>query len=71
MVGGQGSTVGPALDGIASRKDAKYIEESLREPNKVLAEGYQQLGTSPMPPLGLILKQQEIEDVKAYLQTLK
>lgn len=70
-VKGQGSTVGPALDGIASRKDAKYIEESLLEPNKVLAEGFQQLGVSPMPPLGLILKPQEIEDIKAYLQTLK
>jgi cytochrome c551/c552 len=53
---GQGSTVGPALDGIASRKDAAYIQESLLEPNKVLAEGFQQLGTSPMPPTGLILK---------------
>jgi putative membrane-bound dehydrogenase-like protein len=68
---GQGSTVGPALDGIASRKDATYIQESLLEPNKVLAEGFQQLGASPMPPMGLILKPQEIEDIKAYLQTLK
>jgi hypothetical protein len=24
-----------------------------------------------MPPMGLILKPQELEDVKAYLQTLK
>ncbi|HEV7868325.1 MAG TPA: PVC-type heme-binding CxxCH protein [Chthoniobacteraceae bacterium] len=68
---GQGSAVGPALDGIAARKDAKYLEESLTEPNKVLAEGFQQLGVSPMPPMGLILKPQELEDVKAYLQTLK
>jgi putative membrane-bound dehydrogenase-like protein len=67
----QGSTVGPALDGIAARKDARYIEESLVEPNKTLAEGFQQLGVSPMPPMGLILKKQEIEDIKAYLQTLK
>ncbi|HET6408391.1 MAG TPA: c-type cytochrome, partial [Chthoniobacteraceae bacterium] len=70
-VKGQGSTVGPALDGIASRKDAKYLEESLLEPNKALAQGFQQLGVSPMPPMGLVLKKQELEDVKAYLQTLK
>jgi mono/diheme cytochrome c family protein len=63
--------VGPALDGVATRKDAKYIEESLLEPNKTLAEGFQQLGVSPMPPMGLVLKKQELEDVKAYLQTLK
>jgi putative membrane-bound dehydrogenase-like protein len=70
-VRGQGSTVGPALDGIAGRKDAKYLEESLLEPNKALAEGFQQLGVSPMPPMGLVLKKQELEDIKAYLQTLK
>lgn len=70
-VRGQGSTVGPALDGIAARKDAKYIEESLLEPNKTLAQGFQQLGVSPMPPMGLVLKKQELEDIKAYLQTLK
>jgi putative membrane-bound dehydrogenase-like protein len=70
-VKGQGSTVGPGLDGIATRKDAKYIEESLLEPNKTLAQGFQQLGVSPMPPMGLVLKKQELEDIKAYLQTLK
>jgi mono/diheme cytochrome c family protein len=70
-VHGQGSTVGPALDGIAARQDAKYIEESLLEPNKVLAQGFQQLGVSPMPPMGLVLKKQELEDIKAFLQTLK
>ncbi len=68
---GQGSTVGPALDGIATRKDAAYIQESLLEPNKRLADGYQQLGVSPMPPMGLILKPQELADIQAFLQTLK
>ena len=71
MLGGKGSTVGPALDGIAGRSNAAYIAESLTEPSKVLAKGYEALGTSPMPPMGLILKPQELEDVKAFLQTLK
>ena len=71
MLGGKGSTVGPALDGISKRKDAAYITESLMEPNKVLAEGYQQLGASPMPPMSLILKPQELADIQAFLQTLK
>ena len=71
MVGGKGSAIGPALDGIATRATPAYIHESLIEPNKVLAKGFEKLGVSPMPPMGLILKPQELEDVKAYLQTLK
>ena len=71
MVGGKGSAIGPALDGIAIRATPAYIHESLVEPNKVLAKGFEKLGVSPMPPMGLILKPQELEDVKAYLQTLK
>jgi putative membrane-bound dehydrogenase-like protein len=68
---GQGSNVGPALDGIAARKDASYIRQSLLEPNAVLAQGFEYLKVSPMPPMGLILSSQELEDVQAFLQTLK
>lgn len=71
MVKGKGSAIGPALDGIATRGTPAYIQESLLEPNKVLAKGFEKLGVSPMPPMGLILKAQEIEDIKAFLQTLK
>ncbi|MEW6303654.1 MAG: PVC-type heme-binding CxxCH protein [Verrucomicrobiota bacterium] len=68
---GQGSTVGPALDGIATRKDATYIRESLLEPSKVLAQGYENLGLSPMPPMGDIFNAQELADIQAFLATLK
>ena len=68
---GQGSNVGPALDGIAARKDAAYIKQSLLEPNAVLAAGFEYLKVSPMPPMGLLLKPQELEDIQAFLQTLK
>jgi mono/diheme cytochrome c family protein len=71
MLGGKGSTVGPPLDGIAGRKDEAYILQSLLEPNKVLAQGYEALGVSPMPPMGLLLTPQELADIKAFLMTLK
>jgi mono/diheme cytochrome c family protein len=68
---GQGSPVGPALDGIAARKDEAYIVEALLNPNAKLAEGYTATPISPMPPLNLILKPQEFADVKAFILSLK
>ena len=70
-VKGQGSAIGPALDTIATRKDASYIRESLLEPNKVLAQGFEALGASPMPPMGDLFNAQEMADIQAFLQTLK
>ena len=71
QVKGQGSTVGPALDGLATRFPSAYIRESLLEPSKVIAKGYEQYQVSPMPPMASIFSPQEISDIEAYLQTLK
>ena len=68
---GQGSTVGPALDGIASRATKEYIRESLLEPSKVLAKGFEQQKISPMPPMGDIFSPQELADIEAFVRTLK
>lgn len=68
---GQGSTVGPGLDGIASRTTPDYIRESLLQPSKVIAKGYEQFTVSPMPPMDTIFNAQELADLQAYLQTLK
>lgn len=70
-VKGEGSNVGPALDGLASRSTPASIRESLLEPSKVIAKGYEQYTISPMPPMGIIFSPQEISDLEAYLQTLK
>jgi putative membrane-bound dehydrogenase-like protein len=70
-VKGQGSNVGPALDGVASRTTPAYIHESLMEPSKVIAKGFEQYTTSPMPPMGVIFSPQEISDIEAFIQTLK
>jgi putative membrane-bound dehydrogenase-like protein len=71
QVGGKGGDVGPILDGIAVRADKAYIEEALMDPNAKFAKGYENLTISPMPPLGLLLKEQETADIIAYLQTLR
>lgn len=71
MVNGKGGDVGPILDGIAVRADKAYIAESLMDPNAKLAKGFESLPISPMPPLGVLLKEQEVEDILAFLDTLK
>ncbi len=70
VVGGEGGPIGPALDGIASRKSEEYLRESLIDPQSVIAEGFQ-LEISPMPPMNVLLKEQEFEDVMAYVMSLK
>ena len=62
--------VGPNLATIATRKGSDYIRKSLVDPQADIAEGYP-VAVSPMPPYGLLLKPQELEDVLAYLGTLK
>ena len=44
--------------------------ESLMDPNAKLAKGFESLTISPMPPLGVLLKEQELADILAYLHTL-
>jgi mono/diheme cytochrome c family protein len=44
--------------------------QSLVDPGATIAEGY--VGkVSPMPPMGVLLKPQELADVMAYILTLK
>ena len=70
-LGGKGSTVGPALDGLAARASPAQIRESLLEPSKGMARGFEHYAVSPMPPMGTIFSPQEISDLEAYLQTLR
>ena len=70
VVNGAGGPIGPALDTIATRKNEDYILQSLVDPGAAIAEGY--VGkVSPMPPMGVLLKPQELADVLAYMMTLK
>ena len=41
QIGGSGGIVGPALDGLGGKKDARYLLESIVEPSKAIAEGFQ------------------------------
>src|SRR4029434_3353332 len=68
-VGGKGGAIGPILDGLAVRSDKDYIVQSLVEPNAKLAKGFETLGVSPMPPVGVLLKEQDLADILAFLYT--
>ena len=68
-LGDAGGVIGPALDGIAARKQRDYLLEALVKPNATIAEGYQST-VSPMPPMNILLTPQELADVLAYLLTL-
>jgi nitric oxide reductase subunit C len=61
-LGGQGGTVGPALDGVGSRIDAETIRKRLNDPTSVKAD-------AKMPKLPL--SQETITELVAFLSNLK
>jgi cytochrome c553 len=68
---GNGSNVGPNLQGIGSKFDRGYLLEALVAPSKTMAEGFDNgNGISAMPPMGQLLTPSELRDVIAYLATL-
>lgn len=70
-VGGTGGNAAPALDGVASRGDARYLLHSIVNPSESIAKGYENAGASAMPAMGGILSESEIRDVVAYLKSLR
>ncbi|MBF0492465.1 MAG: c-type cytochrome [Deltaproteobacteria bacterium] len=61
-LGGQGGKIGPALDGVASRRDSKYVNAWLHDPQAIKP------GTL-MPKLPL--SEGEIEELVKFLSELK
>ncbi|MFM1822516.1 MAG: Quinoprotein glucose dehydrogenase precursor [Planctomycetota bacterium] len=70
-IAGSGGDAAPALDGVATRGDARYLLHSLVAPNESVVEGYANAGASAMPAMGAILTDRELRDVVAYLRTLR
>ncbi|MEM6413319.1 MAG: PVC-type heme-binding CxxCH protein [Pseudomonadota bacterium] len=72
QVMGIGGKIGPSMSGIGSRRDEAYLRRALLNPSADIAEGYGKPGDmSQMPSATLLLNPQEIEDVIAFLLTLK
>lgn len=61
-LGGSGGAVGPALDGVGSRRDATYLTNWLKDPTAVKAD-------SRMPKLPL--SSEQIEELVQFLSALK
>ena len=68
---GSGGNAAPALDGVATRGDARYLLHSMIEPNEKVAEGYVNAGASAMPSMQTVLTDREVRDAVAYLKTLQ
>jgi len=65
--GAQGQ-VGPDLDKVLKGKDAAFIKESILDPNKVIAPGYQ---PNVMPPnFGDTLSAEQVDALVKYLSTV-
>ena len=64
---GTNATVGPDLDEALKGKDADFIEESIKDPNAEVAEGFA-AGIMPQD-YGSQLSSKEIADLVAFLQT--
>lgn len=63
---GSNGTTGPDLDEALQGKDAAFIEESIKDPNAEIAEGF---GPNIMPQnYGQQLDSKEIADLVAFLQ---
>ena len=56
-----------ALKGLAKRLTGEQMKESILQPAKVIAEGY----PASMPSFDGVMTPQELEDLLAYLKTLK
>nr|WP_324260142.1 HEAT repeat domain-containing protein [Cellvibrio fontiphilus] len=68
MIGTRGANVGPNLTTIANTLSREQLLEALVDPGARVAPGFGPV--SGMPPMGMLLKPDEIRDVVAYLSTL-
>ncbi|MFT5905853.1 MAG: cytochrome c2 [Cryomorphaceae bacterium] len=58
---------GPALNGISKRHDTAFILESILKPEKVITKGYE----ASMPSFEGVINAQDLEDIIAYIKSLK
>ncbi|MDO8343478.1 MAG: HEAT repeat domain-containing protein [Cellvibrio sp.] len=67
-VGGSGASVGPNLTTIAKTLSREQLLEAMVDPGARVSPGFGPV--SGMPPMGLLLRPDEIRDLVAYLSTL-
>lgn len=59
--------VGPSLKGIGARADKAFLKQAVLDPNAVIAKGF----PAAIPSFAGMLTEQQIEDLLAYLQSLR
>lgn len=68
MAQGVGGNIGPDLSDIGKRRDAAYIEQSIRDPRAYIVPGYPRI--MPLPD-EMGLNEESIAHLVAWLTSLK
>ncbi len=67
QLAGQGTALGPALDGIGARRDADYIRESILDPGADISPGYEPMAALMPRIFGDQLTAAQLEALVQYL----
>jgi mono/diheme cytochrome c family protein len=70
-LGDRGGPIGPAFDGLGSRRDAAHIRRSILDPNADTTEGFEAMAGTMPPNLGDQLTAAQLEAVVQFLAGLE
>ena len=68
-LGSEGGEIGPPFNGMGTRLQRDYIRESILDPNKVVARGYEAMRGVMPPNFGTMLNAAQLESLVNFLSS--